>query len=77
MRTGVAGKPGGFCDVSLARVRRCAPSGRGEVRRRPMALRLRRGAKPFPVRTGVPGKPGSFKTPIFFSEEKKMRLLMV
>ena len=33
----------------------------------------------FPVRTGVPGKPGSFKTPIlFFLERKKrMRLLMV
>ena len=42
-------------------------------------LRLRRGDGPFSVGTGVPGKPGSFKTPIlFFLERKKrMRLLMV
>jgi len=34
-------------------------------------LRLRRGAKPFSVRTGVPGKPGSFAPPILFLLEKK------
>ena len=55
----------------------CAPSRGVGVLGKPEGLRLRRGAKPFPVRTGVPEKPGSFKTPIFFSEEKKMRLLMV
>ena len=51
--------------------RRCARSGRGRLRRRPMACGSAAGTNLFPVGTGVPGKPGIFKTPFLFSVAPK------